>query len=114
VAGFEERDRTLQNLTFEDENDDEDEYDVWRRTLRILAEDRLKRAGGVGGVAFVAKADLVGDAAGFDGTLKSDGHPDRVGSDGDGGVHEYGICTEFHGFGGVAGCTDSGVHDHGD
>jgi hypothetical protein len=41
VAGFEERDRTLQNLTFEDENDDEDEYDVWRRTLRILAEDRL-------------------------------------------------------------------------
>jgi hypothetical protein len=41
VADFEERDPTLQNLTFEDENDDEDEYDVWGRTLSILAEDRL-------------------------------------------------------------------------
>jgi hypothetical protein len=91
----------------------EDEYEN-EGCSRILAEDRLERAGGVGGVAFVAKADLVGDAAGFDGTLESDGHPNWVGSDGDGGVHQYGIGSEFHGFGGVAGRTDSGVHDHRD
>jgi len=85
VADFAECHPILQNLTFEDEDDD----DCW--VLSILAEDCFERAGGVGGVAFAAEADLVGDAAGFDGAFEGDRHPDGVGGDGDGGVDKYSI-----------------------
>ena len=62
-------------------------------------------------MAFVAEANLVCGAAGFDSVLESDSHPDWVGSDRDGGIHEHGVRTEFHGFSRVAGCTESGIHD---
>src|ERR1700730_5585495 len=93
---------------FENEDEDDDEED-----LSILAEDSLERAGGLGRIAFVAEANLVGCAAGFDGLLKSGCHPDWVGSDGDRGIYEDGISAKFHGLGCMAGCTESCIHDHG-
>jgi hypothetical protein len=71
---------------FEDEDDDEDEA-LSRGDLCILAEDGLEGTGGVGSFAFVAEADLVGNATGFDGNFESDGHSDGVGGNGDGGIH---------------------------
>jgi hypothetical protein len=90
--------------------EDEDEA-LSRDDLPILAEDGLEGTGGIGSFAFVAEADLVGNATGFDCIFESDGHSDGVGGNGDGGIHQDRVGTELHGLGCVAGRTESGVHD---
>ena len=47
----------------------------------------------------------------MDGLFEGDGHFFRVGSDGDGGVDEDGVGTEFHGFCGVGWGTYPSVDD---
>ena len=59
------------------------------------------------------EAEFVGFAAGLDGEFEGDGHSNWIRGDGDGGVDKHGVGTEFHGFGSVAGGTESGIDDDG-
>ena len=64
--------------------------------------------------AHFGEAEFVDFAAGLDGELEGDGHSNWIAGDGDGGVDEHGVGTEFHGFGGVAGDAEPGIDDDGD
>lgn len=77
-------------------------------------EETGEWAGGSGGAGFLRQAEEESFAPGFDRFFEGDGHPHRVGGDGDGGIDQHRIGTEFECFGRVAGGTESGIDDHRD
>ena len=79
-----------------------------------LTNDAAERTGSGRVETFGHAAGEPGFTAGGDGFAHRFRHKDRVGSFGDGGVHEYAISTQFHRDGGIGGDAHACIDNHGD
>ena len=91
-------------------------YSIIYRTVHNSVKKRSQGRGSLSlqGTSLRGKTGFEGGASRFDSLFEGSSHGGRSACDGNGGVDETGIRSEFHGFCGVTRCADAGIHNDGD